>query len=182
MTDLTPIPFPRSYWVVPGKLLVGPYPGSLDPVEAGRRLAALVACGIRQVISLMEADEVNHQGQPFIPYLEKLQALAAEAGEQVGWMRHAIRDGGPPTRGLMKQILDEIDRSISAGLPVYVHCWGGKGRAGTVVGCYLVRHGLASGETALARILQWRRGIQPFQESPETEEQRDFVRSWKAGE
>ncbi len=26
---------------------------------------------------------------------------------------------------------------------VYVHCWGGVGRTGTVVGCWLLRHGYA---------------------------------------
>ena len=33
--------------------------------------------------------------------------------------------------------------------PVYVHCWGGIGRTGTVVGCWLVRHGM-TGDEALA--------------------------------
>lgn len=34
---------------------------------------------------------------------------------------------------------------------VYVHCWGGIGRTGTVVGCLLVDAGM-SGEAAVARI------------------------------
>jgi hypothetical protein len=29
-----PVPFPHSYWVIPGKLLAGYYPGSKDPKEA----------------------------------------------------------------------------------------------------------------------------------------------------
>jgi hypothetical protein len=29
-----PVPFPRSYWVIPGKLLAGCYPGAKDPKEA----------------------------------------------------------------------------------------------------------------------------------------------------
>ena len=34
----------------------------------------------------------------------------------------------------MNRILNEIDSSLSADRPVYVHCWGGKGRTGAVVG------------------------------------------------
>lgn len=65
---------------------------------------------------------------------------------------------------------------------MYVHCWGGVGRTGTVVGCYLVRSGL-SGDEALARIRQLRRNeATANRPSPETDEQRNMVRSWRAGE
>src|SRR3712207_6971239 len=47
-------------------------------------------------------------------------------------------------------------RSAEGGLP-YVHCWGGIGRTGTVVGCYLVEHGM-DGEQAIAAIAEWRAG------------------------
>jgi len=33
MTTL-PVPFPHAYWVIPGKLLAGFYPGSKDPKES----------------------------------------------------------------------------------------------------------------------------------------------------
>ena len=49
----------------------------------------------------------------------------------------------------LKHILDEIDGAILNGKTVYVHCLGGIGRTGTVVGCYLVRHGIAAGGKAL---------------------------------
>jgi protein-tyrosine phosphatase len=79
---------------------------------------------------------------------------------------------------MMKQILDEIDAQLAAGRPVYVHCWGGKGRTGTVIGCYLIRHHLATRDTVFDRIAWLRRDIRPYQISPETEEQYEFVRSW----
>jgi protein-tyrosine phosphatase len=82
----------------------------------------------------------------------------------------------------MRQILDDIDAALEDDRPVYVHCWGGKGRAGTVVGCYLVRHKLAAPDAALARITELRQGIIPSQASPETQEQCDFVRGWKPGQ
>jgi ADP-ribosylglycohydrolase len=54
-----PVPFDRSYWVVPGRLLAGCYPGSQDQTEAGRKLRGLVEHGIRSVVDLMEPGEVN---------------------------------------------------------------------------------------------------------------------------
>jgi protein-tyrosine phosphatase len=62
---------------------------------------------------------------------------------------------------------------------VYVHCFGGIGRTGTVVGCYLVRHG-ADAETALAEIARRRQGTPDgYRRSPETNEQRQFVLTWR---
>lgn len=177
--DFPSIPFPKSYWVAPGRLLAGEYPGALEPDQAEPRIAALFACGIRHIVNLMEAEEVNSQGLAFAPYIGRMRQIAAEHGEQIGWTRFAIPDGSIPAPALMRQILDTIDEAAASGRPVYVHCWGGKGRTGTVVGCYLIRHKLATSDTALGEITRLRQNIRPFQESPETEEQRAFVRAWR---
>jgi hypothetical protein len=59
----SPVSFPRSYWVVPGKLLAGFYPGAKDPKEATVKVTALINAGIRHVINLMEPDERDFTGQ-----------------------------------------------------------------------------------------------------------------------
>ena len=83
----------------------------------------------------------------------------------------------------MRAILDEIDRSIQKNHPVYVHCWGGRGRTGTVIGCYLARHGMAVGQEALARINFLRSALpDSTARSPETSEQCEMVILWAAGE
>ena len=83
----------------------------------------------------------------------------------------------------MVTILDRIDQALADGRPVYVHCWGGKGRTGTVVGCYLVRHGIAEVKAAL-RLIQEMRCNDPraHEPSPETKEQSQFVLHWKREE
>jgi protein-tyrosine phosphatase len=73
----------------------------------------------------------------------------------------------------MRAILDTIDAEMAAGRTVYVHCWGGIGRTGTVIGCWLVRHGTPA-EEALNEI-EARRG-EPG--SPETAAQWAFVLNW----
>ena len=56
-----------------------------------------------------------------------------------------IEDLSVPTLADMERILGAIDDELAAGRAVYLHCWGGIGRTGTVVGCYLVRQGLTAG-------------------------------------
>lgn len=176
-------PFPRSYRVVPGRLYAGAYPGDPDESIMETKLASLLDCGIRRVVNLMEASEVDHHGRLFSDYTEKLRELAMERGGDASMARFSIRDVSIPSRALMKEILDHIDRNITEGLPTYVHCWGGKGRTGTVVGCYLARHGIAVGKDALETIKHLRLpDARSHEPSPETREQCDMVVSWKVGE
>lgn len=170
-------PFQRSYWVTPGKLLAGHYPGAKTADEAADKLEGLVEVGIRHIVNLMEESEKGHFGEPFVPY----QAPFTSRG--INCTRMPIKDMHIPSQEEMVAILEEIDRSIAAGVPTYVHCWGGKGRTGTVVGCWLIRHGMAQPERAVDRIkeLQALRGGK-LAPSPENRAQRNFVRGWKAGQ
>lgn len=161
------------YWVVEDQLLAGPYPGSSVPQDHRIKIATLVDAGIATIINLMEGPEL----QRFVPYEPIFRELA---GEQVRFLRFPIPDAGVPSRDLMLSILDVIDESMKRGRPVYVHCWGGVGRTGTVVGCWLLRHGLATADDVLSKLTQLRRKDvrRGRRESPETPEQREFVRGW----
>jgi protein-tyrosine phosphatase len=131
----------------------------------------------------MEETETNWDGEPFAGYREELIRRAGEMKIDVTWARRPIRDLSVPSWEHMAGILDGIDGAIAAGRPVYVHCWGGKGRTGTVVGCYLARHAFASGERVLEMIRELRASVPGGgYDSPETGEQREMVRSWKIGE
>ena len=58
---------------------------------------------------------------------------------------------------------------------VYVHCWGGIGRTGTVIGCLLADDGLPA-DAALEQIAQWRSITRKAHHAaPQTEQQRDAV-------
>lgn len=174
-------PFPRSYWVVPGLFLAGFLPGSRNPTETEERGRALLHCGIRHIINLMEVDERDHTGTLFIPYEQQFQQLAAADSIHLSCQRMPIRDLSVPSTEQMMAILNQIDETIATDHPLYLHCWGGKGRTGTVVGCWLVRHGKAVGTEAIALLNQLRVGqdSQAHIPVPETERQRQMIRSWQ---
>jgi protein-tyrosine phosphatase len=75
--------------------------------------------------------------------------------------------------------LDTIDAARNGG--VYVHCWGGVGRTGTVVGCWLLRHGMATPDNVIETIRLLRRAdpVRGHRPSPETPEQRRFILDWR---
>ncbi len=163
--------YPQTYWVRPGRLLAGPCPGTDE------HLAALAAAGVTCILNLQELGEVNHDGLPFRDYTAAYRALLD--GRAPLFLRFPVPDYSVPDRAGMAAILDALDGALAGGYVVYLHCWGGKGRTGTVVGCWLARHGHARGQAAVEAVWKLREGLKG--DSPESREQRAFVRDWQAG-
>ena len=165
-------PIPDSYWLLEGRLLAGEYPGANSHERARVKLDLFLSAGIRSFVDLTEPSD------PLVPYTETLAELARERGIEYRYTRLGVRDLGVPSRQLMAEILDAITAELVDERPLYFHCWGGIGRTGTVAGCWLVEQGL-SAEDALNRINVLRFGSPDgWKRSPETDEQREFVRSW----
>jgi hypothetical protein len=162
-----PLPVPRSYWIVPGRLLAGEYPSDADPRVAAERLQRFRSAGIGLFVDLTEPLE-----------LEPYSHLVGDARHE----RRPIPDLGTISRRRYREILDLVDSGVGSGDGVYVHCWQGLGRTGTVVGCWLVRHGFDGGDP-LARIAGLRQGLPDAgRSSPQTASQRRMVARWRRGE
>jgi ADP-ribosyl-[dinitrogen reductase] hydrolase len=164
---MAPKPLAESYWVIPGRLLAGKYPGGKNLKEMERRLGPLLDAGFDGFLDLTEAGEVP----PYESYLP----------ETVTYVRKAITDHGVPRdAAYMGEILAALDELLAGGRRVYVHCRAGIGRTGTVVACHLIEQGLAP-EAALARLNELWQGSDrsdTWPEVPETDVQRDFIRAY----
>lgn len=166
------LPALHAYWVEPGRLLVGEYPGARSEADAEHKLCSLLDVGVRRFVDLTEEGELE-------AYAPLLHRLAGEHKVRVDHTRHAIRDVDVPRdAGTMSRILDELASAQREGTPAYVHCWGGIGRTGTVVGCHQRERGY-SAERALERVEELRQASSKANRaSPETAAQRAFVRQW----
>jgi protein tyrosine/serine phosphatase len=170
-----PPPIRGTYWLVDGQLLTGSYPGSFKPELTRRSLESILEAGIRTFIDL------TCKGEGLIPYEGVLKQLAEEKQIDVAYHRFSIKDRGLPATTLMQDVLRTIREEIAAGRMVYVHCWGGIGRTGTVAGCWLMEEGYSC-DAALGRIQELRQKTPDhYTRSPETDEQVAFVRNWQPG-
>lgn len=164
-----------AYWVEPGRIMAGPYPGARDPAQVEPKLAALLDVGIRTFIDLTEEDE------GLDPYAEVARDVAVERGVEIAHRRFPVQDVSIPTAELMREALAAIRATARDGALPYIHCWGGVGRTGTVVGCLLIEDGAAP-DQVIARIRLLRAGTNRApRRSPETEAQEQFVLAWAAG-
>jgi protein-tyrosine phosphatase len=165
-------PIPNSYWVVDGLLLAGEYAGASDAPRARRKLEALLDAGIRAFFDLTEEGELA-------PYADMLTEIAGECQVAVAYDRVPIRDVGVPSVADLHTLLSRLEANVNGGTPSYVHCWGGIGRTGTVIGCWLVQHDALNGHQALERIADLRRGTPDGgRRSPESDEQRGLILGW----
>jgi ADP-ribosylglycohydrolase len=159
-------PLPNSFWVQPGRLLAGEYPGALTPELTRARLERLLESGINSFLDLTEPGERD--------------SYASALPRDIDYAQLPIVDHGVPERPAMVEILAYLCAALGAGRVVYLHCRAGIGRTTMVVGCLLAEQGRAGEEALLELNRLWQQSARAIQWSavPETVEQADFVRHW----
>ena len=162
------IPDATLYWVD------GPWTGKLALAARPRggewlddEIAAWQRYGVKTVLSLLTPEE------------EEELALVDEAAEVRAhgmlFLSFPIPDRQvPSSEDNLTRILERVDRELSSGKNVLVHCQHGIGRTGLVAACLLVTKGLNT-EEALKRLAA-ARGT-PV---PETPEQRQWISHYAA--
>jgi len=170
-------PTRRSYWVVENRFAAGAYPGKKghkDDRDNPEALSHLIDSGINVVVNLTQ----DYPGGTD----EHLSHYDAGAKGKALIQRFPIVDVSIPTIDLMAEILDSINGHLAMGKNIYVHCWGGSGRTGTVVGCWLLESGLATTFTVLETVQNLRIGDLDggHKPSPQTREQAEFILNWGA--
>jgi ADP-ribosylglycohydrolase len=163
-----PLPLRNCYWVLTDQLLAGEHPGGHTREETRTRLSRLLQAGVECFIDLTQPGEVERYDEELPPGVE--------------YLRKPVKDHGlPDVREHMEEILDCLHDALRTGRRIYVHCRAGIGRTGMVVGCLLVERGMG-GDEALDELNRlWRQSERAATWSwvPETEEQNEYVRTWK---
>ena len=161
-------PIPNSYWVEPGRLLAGEHPDGGNEAATRRRIAALLAAGVRFFVDLTEPDELpDYRG--WLP-----------AG--VGYQGFSMPDHSlPHSAAQMREVQDVLARLVTAPGAVYVHCRAGIGRTGMTVGCYLREQGQEPRAALhqLNRLWQQNARAARWPSIPETPEQERYILEWR---
>jgi len=168
-------PIPNSYWATP-LLLACEYPWT---PKNPNKLDSLLKAGVRTFIDLTESGELS-------PYCNILCSRAEPLGidpSTVEYHNFPIRDRSlPHSVQYMSSVLEVLCNNEARGRISAVHCRGGIGRTGMVIGCWLVQSGVAKdGDEALQIIAkEWItvEKCKRFPHSPETGPQFDFVKHW----
>ena len=113
------VTLPRNFsWLWPGEIAVS------STLERGPQVAALNApLGVTLVVTLIKEEPLRREW-----FDDRIKNLFVP-----------VTNYEPPTTAQMDEIVDAVVRVVGAGGAVMEHCGGGKGRAGTVAACLLLR-------------------------------------------
>ena len=175
-----PAPIRGSYWVEPGCLLAGPYPGGIAAGDAEEKVSALLAAGVRTFLDLTTAVETDRSGRLFEVYPPVASRLATAQSIELAYHRIPVYDESVPSQHVMLGVQRLIDDSIRNLHAVYIHCWRGHGRTGTAVGVWLLRHGKATADGFIEVIRDLREDAGLSGISPSNPRQVAFVQRWEA--
>jgi len=158
-------PTRESNWVILDRFMVGAYPSSFDDDENESILRGILECGITTFVCLQL--EYQHgvpesqwrSGISLRPYIEDALEICEKekssgkivAPNELKFLHHGIVDCGTTTDMTVLELALDVCWRLLADEIIYLHCWGGHGRTGTVVAVALgLMYDLPASE-ALAR-------------------------------
>ena len=158
-------PIENSYRVT-NQIYAGEYPRNRDQESSLVKLQQFESFGITHFVDLTEEGELES-------YDKMLYSGAS-------YQRFPIRDVSVPksmdeVRKLVKRIIKIVSNNPKA--KVYIHCWGGVGRTGLVIGCLLGELCALSYDETIAKLenLFLACPKSAYRDTPETSEQREFI-------
>mmetsp|Transcript_19221 Transcript_19221/g.34210 ORF Transcript_19221/g.34210 Transcript_19221/m.34210 type:complete len:353 (-) Transcript_19221:316-1374(-) len=146
-------PTDESNWVIPGKLLVGAYPAEASDSAHEERLSSILACGVTTFVCLQS--EYDHmcrdraawcEGKKIRPYIHDAHRICSTLSvkdkrvvspEHLSFWHCPIMDCDVVSDEVTTRLARALCWRLVAGDVIYLHCWGGHGRTGTIVAVML---------------------------------------------
>jgi protein-tyrosine phosphatase len=190
-------PTPESNWVIPNVLLVGAFPASQDDDETFLLISEILKLGINKFVCLQQeyretgvTEAMWRGGHGLRPYFEDVKKIVANKSKfdafrgvkicnssELSFVHFPIRDCGITDDSAVLKLCRQLVKAISEGAVLYLHCWGGHGRTGTVVCIMLYLMYQLNAQEAMNRcqIVHDMRQYPVEVGSPQTQSQRDQV-------
>jgi predicted protein tyrosine phosphatase len=165
-------PHKESNWVIPGRLIAGAYPADKDIEKTEENLLVILQTGVTHFVCLQseynpDATEESVQSEKNIrPYMNDLTRMfsgnavvpaVAEAMktlpitiDDIEFIHVPIKDCNIINDTEVRNLVQTLYEKIVQNKKIYVHCWGGHGRTGTV-NCILLSklYGISAHESML---------------------------------
>jgi len=166
--DLRPYVGPTPYcnWVIKDRVMAGGYPACLDDEENDELLTVLLRdLGIDTFVCLQSEvwpdvpDAAWRAGRAPRPYTRDIRRLMSSGRDalpnaKIDFLHLPIVDGSVTSDDLVDRFCDDLIGKVLSGRRLYVHCWGGHGRTGTIIAVMLGRMYDVTTAQALARTQQ----------------------------
>ena len=160
-------PLYQSYYLH-GYTYAGEYPGDKNEEMAKKKIKHMLHFGVKHFVDLTEEGELK-------PYSHLLP-------KGVTYLRFHISDCGvPKSVESVIRLLDKIEDFEKMGGYTYIHCWGGVGRTGTIVGCKKAKELSKYDGTEILQILKNFFRHMPkaaYRKVPDTQEQAQFIKDF----
>eukprot|EP00928_Gymnodinium_smaydae_P084083 TRINITY_DN67335_c0_g1_i1.p1 TRINITY_DN67335_c0_g1~~TRINITY_DN67335_c0_g1_i1.p1 ORF type:complete len:268 (-),score=19.61 TRINITY_DN67335_c0_g1_i1:480-1256(-) len=130
-------PHATCNFLLPGVLLAGSFPGDRSEPEHSQKIAACLHAGVNTFICLQQESELSR----FTPYMGRATEIYATMSSDapLEFLKCEIPDGHITSKESLTAAISTIAFKIKEGRVVYVHCWGGHGRTGTLLCAFLVK-------------------------------------------
>lgn len=120
-------------------------PGSLSH-NRDEDLKELKKQNVDHIFCLQEPEEMLKM----VPQETIDERREAVLDAQMGFTHEPIIDCSAPSLEQAQKIVSLVKDELESGNNVVLHCWGGRGRAGTIAACTLVAYGIPSREAITA--------------------------------